>query len=256
MRRIQTSVTGGVGTIAFDDYSSRNALSTGLVDQALSALTLMQEEGVRAIVLRSAVRGRVWSAGCDAGELPAPGTDPSSHDDPVEALVRAVRRCHAPVIAMVDGAVRGGACDLVVNCDLVIADENATFAVVAGKLGLPYRTVDLMHFLARLPQGVVKEMFFTATPLGALRAYELGLINELMPADVLEEYVYALAELIETRAPQTISAMKATINELAEAVPLSPQVHECLDDRRSKVYRGPEYREGVEAFRTKRAPVF
>ena len=63
---------------------------------------------------------------------------------------------------MVHGSVWGGAFDLVLSCDLVVADETATFAITAANLGLPYNITGLLHCLGRLPINLVKEMFFTA----------------------------------------------------------------------------------------------
>jgi methylmalonyl-CoA decarboxylase len=117
----------------------------------IAALESLRAGGVRVVVLRAAAGLRVWSAGHDIDELPRGGRDPLGYNDPLEQLIRAIRTFPAPVIAMVHGSVWGGAFDLVHSCDLVVADETATFAITPANLGLPYNTAGLLHFLGRLP---------------------------------------------------------------------------------------------------------
>ena len=87
-------------------------------------------------------------------------------------MLRAIRVFPAPIVAMVHGSVWGGAFDLVLSCDLVVADETASFAITPANLGLPYNTTGLLHFLGRLPINLIKEMFFTAEPVDAQKAKE------------------------------------------------------------------------------------
>ena len=77
----------------------------------------------------------MWSAGHDIDELPIRGIDPLPFGDPLEELLRAVRSYPGAVIAMVHGTVWGGACDLVLNCDMVVGDDTAAFAVTPARLG-------------------------------------------------------------------------------------------------------------------------
>ena len=82
----------------------------------------------------------------DIDELPVRGVDPLPFADPLEELLRAVRGYPGGVIAMVHGTVWGGACDLVLNCDLVVADGTAAFAVTPARLGLPYSASGIQYF--------------------------------------------------------------------------------------------------------------
>jgi len=128
------------------------------------------------------VNEKVWSAGHDVGELPKADTDPLPYNDPLEQLLRAVKAFPAPVIAMVRGSVWGGACDLIMSCDLVFGDETCAFAITPAKLGLPYNVEGLLNFLNRVPLTIAKEMFFTAGLVASQRAERVGIINELVPA--------------------------------------------------------------------------
>ena len=176
---VRTEVLGQVGVITLDDEPRRNALNAQIANGIIAALEGLRAEGARAVVLRAAAGLHVWSAGQDIDELPRGGRDPLGYNDHLEQLLRSIRTFPAPVIAMVHGSVWGGAFDLVLSCDVLIADETATFAITPANLGLPYNTAGLLHFLGRLPINLTKEMFFTATPIDAQTAKEWLVLNHL-----------------------------------------------------------------------------
>ena len=134
---VRVSIDDKVGTLALDNVAKRNALGAATVQELLAALGDFEERGVRAVVVRTAKLTDVWSAGHDIDELPVRGVDPLPFADPLEELLRAVRGYPGAVIAMVHGTVWGGACDLVLNCDLVVGDETAAFAVTPAGSGCP-----------------------------------------------------------------------------------------------------------------------
>ncbi|MGH7815438.1 MAG: methylmalonyl-CoA decarboxylase [Candidatus Binataceae bacterium] len=256
MPLITTAFDDRIGTVAFDNYAKRNALSAALIAEAIAAFDRFKTDGARVVVIRAAGNGEVWSAGHAVDELPAADTDPLPYGDPLEQLLRAVKSFPAPAIAMVHGSVWGGACDLVMACDLVVADETSRFAITPAKLGLPYNIDGFLNFMSRLPLAIVKEMFFTAEPISAARAERAGLVNQIVPNAELEAFTYAMARKIATRSPAAIAAFKKAIRALSEAVALNPETYEYLQGLRRDVYRGHDYREGIEAFMGKRAPKF
>lgn len=252
---ILTQTAEGIGTITLNQPAKRNALSRALVEELLAELAEFQKSGLRAVVIRAAPDVKVWSAGHDVNELPE-GQDPLPYSDPIERLLRAIASFPAPVLAMVHGSVWGAATDLVLSCDLVLGDQTCSFAITPAKLGLAYNTVGLLHFLPRLPLNLVKEMFFTAAPLNAEDAAKWGLLNHLVPAADLERYTYDLARVMTTRAPLVLSTVKEQLRLLAQAVPLTPETFERVQELRQQVYQSDDYREGIRAFHEKRKPVF
>jgi methylmalonyl-CoA decarboxylase len=256
MRYLQTDLTDTIATIRLDHYRKRNALGAGLIEEMLEALRGFEAAGARAIVLRTATPEKVWSAGHDVEELPQANLEPLPYSDPLERLLRAVREYPAPVLAMVHGSVWGGACDLVVNCDIVIGDPTCAFAITPAKLGLPYNATGFQSFLSRLPLNIVKEMFFTADLLPAGRAEQTGLVNRIVPEADLETTVYGLAKTIASRSAAAVSVAKAALNLLSQASALSAGQFEYLQGLRRSVYFGEDYREGIRAFLEKRAPEF
>jgi methylmalonyl-CoA decarboxylase len=256
MTLIQAQLKDRIGTLAFNHYAKRNALGADLIAEMLGNLNEFIHADASVVVIRSAGDERVWSAGHDVGELPVADLDPIPYDEPLEELLRAVKRFPAPVIAMVHGSVWGGAFDLVMACDIVLSDETGAFALTSAKLGLPYNTNGFLNFMSRAPLGIVKEIFFTADPISAERALRAGFVNEVIPEAELEERTYAMARTIASRSAAAVAAAKQAMHELSDAVAISPNTYERLHGLRRDAYFGPEYHEGIQAFTQKRPPDF
>jgi methylmalonyl-CoA decarboxylase len=253
---VRTSVIGQVGIITLEDPGKHNAIGAKLATGVIDALENLRAQQVRAVVLRAAAGMHVWSAGHDIDELPPGRRDPLGYNDPLEGLIRAIRTFPAPVVAMVHGTVWGGALDLVLSCDLAVADETASFAITPANLGLPYNITGLLHFQGRLPINVIKEMFFTAAPIDARRAKEWLLINHLVPWDRLESFTLELAATMATKSPLAIAVIKEQLRVLSDYQPIAAQVYERVQGLRQEAYDSSDYLEGLNAFAEKRQPIF
>jgi len=256
MPLIDSKTDGAIGTIILDHLERRNALSRQLVDAIVATLEKFLSEQIRVVVLRARPDVKVWSAGHDVDELPEVGRDPLGWDDPLRYLVRAIEEFPAPVIAMINGSVWGGACEVAFACDLIIAASTATFAVTPAKLGVPYNVSGMLTFLNASSLRIVKEMAFTAKPIAAARAERLGIVNHMVPAEELESFTYSLAGEIAEDAPLSISVMKEQLRMLSGAHPMSPRRFERVQGLRRIVYDSYDYAEGIRAFREKRKPKF
>jgi methylmalonyl-CoA decarboxylase len=256
MGYLEAKLDDTIGTIIIDHLEKRNALSRQLVDALVETLESFAQKNARVIVLRARPGVKVWSSGHDVDELPEGGRDPLGWDDPLRYLVRAIEECPAPIIALIEGGVWGGACEVVFACDLVIAAPSASFAVTPARLGVPYNVSGMLTFLNACSLRIVKEMAFTAKPVSAERAERLGIINHVIDSERLDSFAYAVAGDIAENAPLSISVMKEQLRMLAGAHPMSPRRFERVQGLRRIVYDSEDYAEGIRAFKEKRKPRF
>ena len=252
--QVDTIDSIGIATICNDHKA--NALSTNVIDGLVAALDQFASEHARAVVLRAKPGAKIFSAGHDVGELPRDGSDPFAWTVPLEQLLRSVREAPMPVIAMCEGSIWGGACDLVVSCDMVIASPSATLAMTPAKMGLPYNPVGTSHFLGVLPLHRLKEMLFTAQPMQPDEAMRLGVFNRVVAPDQLEDTTLELARQIARLSPMVIRVLKDELRELGAGAPLSAEVFERLQSAREVTWRSDDMQEGITAFFEKRAPDF
>jgi methylmalonyl-CoA decarboxylase len=245
-----------IGILTMQDFAHRNALSTSLVHELLEALESCDYQKLRVIILRAAAGASVWSAGHDVHELPETRRDPLGWGDSLRMLVRAIEEIRAPVIALIDGSVWGGACEVALACDILIATPRTTFAITPARLGVPYNASGMLTFLNRIPRAVLNEMAYTADPIEARRMAHLGIVNHVVPADQIDDFTLDVARHITRNAPLAVSVMKEQLRLLQSAHPLAPDTFERLQALRRVVYDSQDYREGLHAFLDKRAPIF
>lgn len=250
MTLVRIDQTADVRTITLSNPARRNALDADLLTALIESINGAGSDGTRAVILRAEPGVAIWSAGHDITELPQDGSDPLTWANPLEGLLRAVRRAPMPVIAAVEGSVWGGACNLVIACDLVVATRTATFAITPAKLGIPYNSAGLGHFVGALPVNIAKEMFFTAEPLDAAVLAGVGMVNRLAEDEPeMTAAARGLAERIARLAPLAIRAMKAEINALVDAQTMTSELFEHLTSLRRDAWRSADYAEGLAAFR-------
>jgi methylmalonyl-CoA decarboxylase len=256
MSFVITAVEDSIGTIILNHGQKRNALSQQLIADLLEALGTFREQNVRVVILRAPEGAKVWSAGHDVSELPQGHRDPLGWDDPLRRLIREIESYPAPIIAMIEGTVWGGACEAAFACDLVIAADDTTFAITPAKLGVPYNLSGLLTFMNTISLHIVKEMAFTGCPMKAERAERLGIVNHVVSRAQLQQHTSEVAKQIVLNSPLSIAVMKEELNLLANAYDLSPLMFERIQSLRRVVYNSQDYQEGIRAFLEKRPPTF
>jgi methylmalonyl-CoA decarboxylase len=257
MELIKTDFENQVGTIIFNNDSKRNCLSSKMLEEIITALREFKEFNARAVIIRAHRDVRVWSSGFDIADLPKSGRDPLSYYDPLEQALREIQKFPAPVIAMVEGSVWGGACDLAFCCDLLLGTNTASFAITPAKIGVPYNPSGILHFINMVGLHTAKEMFFTALPINAQQAKHHGILNHLAPnIDELESYTMFHVEQILQNSPLSISVIKEQLRILSNALPISSETFERIQGLRRIVYDSHDYEEGINSFLEKRKPVF
>lgn len=256
LQTITSDIFDQIGVLTLNNPRKLNCLSKELIEDLCHSLDDMRAQGVRVVILRAPAGSKVFSAGHDVRELPTNGRDPLTYNDPLRHAVRALECFPAPVIAMVEGTVWGGACELVMGCDIIIAEENSTFAITPAKLGVPYNVSGVQNFLNIGGMPLCKEMLFTAEPVPVKRLVDHGIVNHAVPKDQLESVTRHIADQIAKNSPLVTSLLKEELRLLATSHNLSPETFEKVQAMRRQVYDSLDYQEGIKAFFEKRQPVF
>jgi len=256
MNLVITEFKDKIGWITMNHDAKRNALSFELLCGLIDALDEMALRKARVVILRANKGAKIWSAGFNIDELPRDGSDPLAYDNPLQKVIRAIMDFPAPVIVMAEGSIWGGACNIAFVCDIVIGTKDTCFAITPAKIGVPYNTSGILQFLDIIGAHTAKEMFFTAEPISSEKAYSLGILNHIVPAEELEEFTLKIAKKIIVNSPLSIRVIKEQLNILGNSMPLSPQTFEHIDMLRRVAGTSKDYQEGLRAFYEKRKPDF
>jgi methylmalonyl-CoA decarboxylase len=256
MGLVDSNISNRIGTITLNNPKKLNSLSKDLIQGLVEALEVMKQHNVRVVILRAPAGSKVFSAGHDVRELPVDGRDPLTYNDPLRLAVRTIEHFPAPVMAMIEGSVWGGACELVMSCDIIIAAEDTTFAITPAKLGVPYNISGVQNLMLTGGMPLCKEMLFTAQPFPATRLVQAGIVNHAVPRDDLQDLTQGIAEQISNNSPLVVSLLKEELRLLAMSHNLSPETFERVQSMRRQVYDSHDYREGIQAFFERRPAAF
>ncbi|MCF6263828.1 MAG: enoyl-CoA hydratase-related protein [Xanthomonadales bacterium] len=233
-----------------------NAFNDPFIGEMIAAFEILQNDNVRAVILRAQNNAKVWSAGRDLESLPNGKHDIEGWDTQLEALGETVLNCPVPVIALIEGNVWGFACEIAFSCDLIVAVPETSFAITPAKLGVPYALSGLRTVIERLGPNLAKEMLFCATGFDAQRLYGHGIINHVVNPDEIEKFVQDMAHKISCLAPLSIAALKQQISDITRAHYLPPKTIIQSEKRAAHLLGSADFREGISALKAKRRPKF
>jgi enoyl-CoA hydratase/carnithine racemase len=205
---VHLDIEGPRATITLDSQHNRNALSRRLVAELFAALEAAEAEPeVRVVLVRAA--GKVFCSGADLSEATADGMEEGARR--IVALQRYVVTMSKPVVLRLHGAVRAGGIGLVAASDVVVADEDATFALTEVKLGLAAAIISLtVH--ARMNPRAAALTTLGGEVFGGRDAAAYGLVTEAVPTDALDARVDEVCGQLATGAPQGLRESKAILN--------------------------------------------
>jgi len=245
-----------VARLTLNRPDSRNALDHELLDGLAAAMpTLDRGIEVRCVLITGA--GKAFSAGYDIAAIPAESVERDAEAlvaHPFHAALEAVASHPWPVIAAINGHALGGGLELTLTCDLRICAIGAQLGMPPAKLGLIYGHTGLQRFIDAIGVPRTKELFITGRTLPAERAEEIGLVNEVVVDDGLEDASVALAAEVATNAPLSLKGNKHAIDTLNSFPRLTEEQDRELIELRESCFGSEDFREGIRAFAEKRKP--
>jgi enoyl-CoA hydratase len=243
---------GPVGVVTLNRPKVLNAVSPALIAEVTDALSHLEDEGeIRAAVLTGGPR--VFAAGADIGDM--------AERSPVDQLLRdqtgrwsRVASFSKPLIAAVNGYALGGGCELALMCDLIVAGDSARFGQPEINLGIIPGAGGTQRWPRTVGKYVAMEVNLTGGQVSAQRAYQLGLVNRVVPAEVTLRVAVDIARQLATKPPLALRLAKESVNKSLET-PLS----EGLSNERKNFYflfATEDQKEGMRAFLEKRRGEF
>ncbi|NMH96243.1 enoyl-CoA hydratase-related protein [Pseudonocardia acidicola] len=242
---VHTERRGRVLLIRMDRPAKRNAVDAEMTRGLDAALNDLDDDPE----LWAGVLAGTPEAFCAGTDLASGAGEPT----PRGGNYGVVRRDRStPLVAAVEGVAYGGGFEIVLSCDLVVAARTARFALPEVARGLIANCGALFRAHRPLPLNVAREMLLTGQPLGAERAWSLGLVNELTEPGDAEAAALALAERIVANAPVAVSA---TLRAM-EAVVAEPDERgwAATAQATETIMASTDREEGVAAFLEKRPP--
>jgi enoyl-CoA hydratase/carnithine racemase len=244
----------GVARLTISNPEKRGALDHELLDALAAAADRLD---ARCLLITG--EGPMFSAGYDIGDF----RDPERFADeaerlvahPFHAAIEALERYPYPVVAAVNGHAIGGGLELAVTADLRIAARGVKLGMPPAKLGLIYSHTGLRKFVETCGLPATNELFHVGRNIDADRALAIGLVNQVVAPEDLEQAGVSLAGEIATNAPLSLSGNKRILRALREHPGRLPEdLERELVELRESCFRSGDFREGVAAFAEKRRP--
>ena len=242
---------GAVGVVTINRPKVLNALNSQTISELGQAMqALRHDDDVRAIVLTGAGE-KAFVAGADINELaalsPVAGKE---HGRAGQAVFDAIENLGKPVVAAINGFALGGGCELAMACTLRIAADTARLGQPEINLGLIPGYAGSQRLPRLVGKGVALEILLTGEMISAARAYEIGLVNRVVPAADLMSEAMKLATTLATKAP---IAARFILDAVNHGFAMSPGEGEFLEASLfGLVATTEDMKEGTRAFLDKR----
>src|SRR2546423_1419743 len=249
---ILLEIEAPIATVTLNRPKVLNALSPELIHELTTALAeLDADEKIRAVVLTGGPK--VFAAGADISDMADRGAvdqlqrDQTGRWAPLAGFTK-------PLIAAVNGYALGGGCEVALMCDVIIAGETARFGQPEINLGIIPGAGGTQRWPRTAGKYIAMEVMLTGAPVTAQRAYELGVVNRVVPAEMTVALARRMARQIAEKPPLAVRMAKEAVLKAFEA-PLG----EGLASERKSFYflfATEDQKEGMHAFLEKRKGVF
>ncbi len=244
----------GISNLIINRPKSYNSLSIECMESMMDELKdISQDSSIKVVILSGAGRG--FCAGHDMKDLRA-NPDKSFYEKTFNTsskMMISIVNFPKPVIAKVHGIATAAGCQLVATCDLAVAEENARFATPGVNIGL-FCSTPMVGLSRNVTRKHAMEMLLTGDFISAERAYEIGLINRVVPEEELDDSTLELAQKIASKSPLTLKIGKRAFYKQLDK-DLSSAYEYCSRVMvENMMARDAE--EGIDAFLEKRKPVW
>ncbi len=253
--KLLVSLENGVKRITFNNPARRNSIDFDTIRRFAEAIKRSADDETRVIIITGS--GEAFCAGADLQALNSDGGGPDVTADLREGVnpgVLAMRGLPKPIIARVHGHAAGVGCNYALAADIIIASDQAFFGQVFVKIGL-MPDGGGTYFLPRLVgYNRAFELMALGDPISSSQAFEIGMINRVVPAAELDATVDALAERLAKAPAVALAKIKAGLINGMQSDLAAALEFEAVNQ--GDCFRSADFKEGVAAFLQKRKAVF
>ena len=252
-RTLNLETSGAIATITLNRPEKRNAISTGMIQDILTALVEVEASPARVTILTGA--GKAFCSGIDLDDLKAIATQSSAEhlEDSrhMASLYRHLWNLSKPSIAAVNGPAIAGGCGLATLCDFTISAADAIFGYPEVRIGFIPAIVSV--FLTRqIGEKNARDLLLTGRVIDAAEAHRLGLVTQIAPLQNLMSEAQALAQTLLACSPASLLKTKKLLCSLA--APELDRELELAVAQSAQIRSTPDFREGLASFLEKRSP--
>jgi methylglutaconyl-CoA hydratase len=246
---------GEIATLTLNRPDKRNAVTTPMIAELLTAFDVIEKSHTRVVILTGA--GKCFCAGMDLDMLAAIAKQsPAENQEDSRRIAKLLRRIWSfprPTIAAVNGAAYAGGCGIATLCDFTLAVPEAKFGYTEVKIGFLPAIVSV--FLTRqIGEKRSRDLLLTGRIIDAAEAKEYGLLTEVVPADRLFDRAQELASELIAASPNSLTRAKHLLTSAA-APGLDHDLERAILEN-ARIRCTPDFKEGVASFLEKRKPVW
>lgn len=247
----------GLGVVTLNRPQVNNAYNGDLIAGLHEAMDLLGQQSLLRVVLLKG-RGAHFQAGADLAWINEQGKLGLAQNVAASrATAEAVRRLNelpVPTVAMIQGGCFGGGTGIAAACDIVVAADNAMFAITEARWGLVAGIV-FPQLIQAIGLRNVRRYALTCERINAQQAQQMGFVHEVCALDVLEQTALKIVESLLMSAPKATADTKRLTMVLADAL-LKDELFEDLVNQHARTRQSAEAAEGTLSFMQKRAPAW
>ena len=246
-------VRDGIGRITFNRPQARNALTFDMYRRLAEICTGAGKDRALKVLILTGAGDKAFASGTDINQFRAFTTPQHAldYEERIDRVLTQLEQCRVPTIAAINGACTGGGGGIAACCDLRIGTKSTRMGFpIARTLGNCLSMSNISRLTAIIGPARVKDIIFTARLVEAEEAHSVGLLTEVVEdIPALQKRADALATLIAGNAPLTLNATKQALARLQRRL-----TREEGQDLILQCYMSQDFREGLDAFLTKRPP--
>jgi enoyl-CoA hydratase/carnithine racemase len=227
----------------------RNALNVALMKGLNDAISSIESDTeIRAVIIRG--EGSSFCSGLDLAE--ADRLEGERGPVNIEHVFHRLAHIPVPTIAAIQGAALAGGCELALHCDLRIAAEDLRMGMTVARVGLLVPYDFIRKLIEIIGAANTAQILYTAEPVRAERAFQMGMVHEVVPNAKLDATANSWAEQVSANAPLSLRTMKQSMRRALSNA--NNAWHDDLLEMARTVRHSQDAKEGIRAFLEKRKP--